>query len=330
VAEPTNPVLRALRPQPFRGDQVAAGVVVLATLLLLVDLRLAGTWSEGVRFVVTGLGAAFVGTMAVASTLETERPRAYQTVLYVATCLLTLLALGRLAHVLGAHDATHRGTLAWQMLLVGGIALAFSLVRNSEYCTLVAGLAFTIALVTGVAWLFGTHDAETVRWVMLLALVADLFGAVVLRDRRRVHAVMIVDVAGLTAIALAFTFLAAAPLPVDVVGAAPSSSAPWGWALVIITVGFSLVAYAGADRERGPGYLGVLTLVLFAVLAGRGEATLLGWPLVLALVAAAFLVLGLRPTHPLPPEPEGEERIEPRAVPLPRDDLPAADEPDEL
>jgi len=323
----TNPVVRALRPEPHRGDQVAAGVVVLATLLLLVEVRFASAWGDGARFVVAALAAGFVGAMAYLSPLESDRPRSYQTVLYVTTCLLTLLALIPLSALLGARDFDGAGAITWVMLLVGGLALTFSLSRNSAYCTLVAALAFTFCLQAAVAWIFEPDGTSTARWVFLLVILADLLGAVMLRDRRRRHAVMLADAAGLAVLGLALT-LAPSLVPDapglvfdqsgDSIVTLAVASLPWGWALVGFGAGFGLIAYAGADREPGPGYIGVACLVAFAYLAGvRGEATLLGWPIVLALVAGAFLVLGLRPSHPLPPEPMEDVGEEPRAVPLP-------------
>jgi len=322
-----NPVVRALRPEPHRGDQVAAGVVVLATLLLLVEVRFASAWGDGARFVVAALAAGFVGAMAHLSPLESDRPRSYQTVLYVTTCLLTLLALIPLSALLGARDFDGAGAITWVMLLVGGLALTFSLSRNSAYCTLVAALAFTFCLQAAVAWIFEPDGTSTARWVFLLVILADLLGAVMLRDRRRRHAVMLADAAGLAVLGLALT-LAPSLVPDapglvfdqsgDSIVTLAVASLPWGWALVGFGAGFGLIAYAGADREPGPGYIGVACLVAFAYLAGvRGEATLLGWPIVLALVAGAFLVLGLRPSHPLPPEPIEDVGEEPRAVPLP-------------
>jgi len=322
-----NPVVRALRPEPHRGDQVAAGVVVLATLLLLVEVRFASAWGDGARFVVAALAAGFVGAMAHLSPLESDRPRSYQTVLYVTTCLLTLLALIPLSALLGARDFDGAGAITWVMLLVGGLALTFSLSRNSAYCTLVAALAFTFCLQAAVAWIFEPDGTSTARWVFLLVILADLLGAVMLRDRRRRHAVMLADAAGLAVLGLALT-LAPSLVPEapglvfdqsgDSIVTLAVASLPWGWALVGFGAGFGLIAYAGADREPGPGYIGVACLVAFAYLAGvRGEATLLGWPIVLTLVAGAFLVLGLRPSHPLPPEPIEDVGEEPRAVPLP-------------
>lgn len=324
MAGRTHPLLRALTPEPHRGDQVAAGVVVLATLVLLVDVRFAGVWSSGARLLVTALAALFVGAMAVRSRLESERPRAFQTVLYVTTCLLALLAFIQLRGTLDAGaSTTSAGALTWITLLTGLLALAFATLRNSDYCTLVAAIAFGLCALAAVTWIFGAHGAATYRWILLCVVLGYLLGAVLLRDRRRRHAVMLTDAAGIAVLVLALlltgeagtgtrTILSGGTLTV----VHDTHAVAWGWLFVVFGAGCGLVAYAGADREPGPGYLGVACLIAFALMAGgNGAATLLGWPLVLALIAGAFLVLGLRPSRPLPPEPEPE--TEAVAMPLP-------------
>ncbi len=348
MAGTTNPVVRALSPEPHRGDQVAAGVVVLATLVLMVDVRFAGTWSSGARFAVTGLATAFVGTMALRSPLVSDRPRSFQTVLYVTTCLLALLTLTQFRGVLGGGGGgtTAAGTLTWISLLTGLLALAFSTFRNSAYCTLVAAVSFGVCVLAGVAWIFDTHGVGTIRWLLLLIFLADLVGAVMLRDRRRRHAVMLANAAGLAVLVLALILgvvVGGAQTIVVTSGSGPGSTTvhvatvSWGWLLVVFGAGCGLVAYAGADREPGPGYIGVLCLAAFALVAGgSGHATLLGWPLVLTVIAGAFLVLGLRPSHPLPPEPDAglDEVAMPLPVPPLRNaahgEAPADDDPEEF
>jgi hypothetical protein len=333
---PPNALLRALRPAPYRGDVVAAGVVMLAVLVLLVDLRFAGAWSEGARFAVAGVATLFVGALAVLSVPEGDAPRAYQTVLYVGTCLLGLLALGHLAHLLGARSAGSAGAVLWITLAVGLTALWFSLRRGSSYCTLLAALAFTVALQAGWELVFDPSGATAAKWLLLLAVAADVLGVGLLRDRRRRHAVMLIDAAGVALLLLAVLLLVEQrafglldlrqTVPDGWTGYAFADvpSAPWGWMLVILLGGCGLVAYAGVDREPGPGYLGLLVLVAFAVTGAVADATLLGWPLVLAVAALVFLGIGLRPSRPLPPEPPRDVGVEPETVPLPRrgDDAP--------
>ena len=83
-----------------------------------------------------------------------------------------------------------------------------------------------------------------------------------------------------------------------------------GWELLLLGAGWGLIAYAGVDREPGPGYLGFFVLASFVLIAGPDvtDPSILGWPLVLLLLAGGvLLVIGLRPRRELPPEPGPEE-----------------------
>ena len=89
-------LLDGLRPKPFRGDVVAAGVVVLVTLVGVVEVRFADAWGAGAHLAYALAAWVFVGAMAVLSPVEGSAPRAYQSVLYVA--LFPLALGGRLIH----------------------------------------------------------------------------------------------------------------------------------------------------------------------------------------------------------------------------------------
>ncbi len=76
---------------------------------------------------------------------------------------------------------------------------------------------------------------------------------------------------------------------------------------MLLAAGLGLVAYAGVDREAGPGYLGAAILLLFTLLVGmpgEGGASLWFWPLVLLAIGGAMIAAGLRPRRELPPEPD--------------------------
>jgi peptidoglycan/LPS O-acetylase OafA/YrhL len=140
----------------------------------------------------------------------------------------------------------------------------------------------------------------------LLLTLGLAVGAVRLRDGQRRHAVALVNAAGIVTLALALSYLIA--LTVTVVGPLGShrSGAPFGWKLFILAMGFGLIAYAGADREPGPAYIGVVLLLAFAVLVGSpsiNSTSLLGWPLFLLALGVVGLVIGLRSSTPAPPPP---------------------------
>jgi hypothetical protein len=305
--------VRAIRPQPHRGDVVAAGVVVLATLVLLLEARFADRWAAGVQLAVSGSAAALVTAMALLAPQEAATPRPYQSVLYVASLGLVLTALADLAAVLGGGSA---GTPAWVGAALAALAVLYASARGSVTATLIASVAGGVAVLAFVAWALHPGGFAAFRWVLVVLIAGFGFGALAQRDRRRRHAVALTDAAALAALALAVTL----QLDTGITGAvfAPGGGADarevagpgWGWQLLLFAVAFGLIAYAAVDREPGPGYLGVAVLLLTVVVAGEGGTSFVGWPLALAPAAGGLLAVGLRTTAPLPPEPGGNAPAE--------------------
>jgi hypothetical protein len=307
-------VLALLTPKPFRGDVIAAGVVVLVTLVWTLAARFDDAWGTGVHLAYCAVALAFVGTMAVRAPMEGEAPRAYQSVLYVATVALWTATIAELASLLDADDlASSSGVITGVTVAIAVVAFAFATGRNSAVCTLIGAVAGGLAVLAAVDWAFDPSGLATFRWVLLGEMVVLGIAAVGQRDRRPRHGVALVDAAGLavSAIALSFALTGFFSEDGDVPGVA------WGWELLIVAAGFGLIAYSSVDRQPGPAYLGVLNLLLFTSLTSTGveRATLLGWPLALGVAAAALLAIGLRPTTPAPPPPD-VDAPEPPPLPL--------------
>ena len=306
--------LDLLRPKPFRGDVVAAGVVVLVTFVWVVEVRFADAWGDAAHLAYAGAAWAFVTAMAALAPMERAAPRAYQSVLYVASFALALAALVNLGGLLGSDGADSNGTATWLAAALAALALAFATRRNSGACTLLGAVAGGVAVLAFSNWAVGVDRAATFRWILLGLVAVYGFTAVAQRDRHFRHGVALIDAAGLATLAIALTFA-----PELLFGVVDSHrTAAWGWELLVVAIGFGLIAYSSVDREPGPAYLGVLNLVAFTVITSggvtRNGATLVGWPLVLAVGAVVLLVIGLRPTTPAPPPPDADA---PEAPPLP-------------
>jgi hypothetical protein len=318
--------LERLRPHPHRGDVIAAGAVPLALAAVLIDLRMR-QWSLGPRFVVLALISALILTMGLLAPLEYPSPRSYHSVLLVAGLIPFVFALVALAELLGARRPPGAGGVAWTLAVEGAIAAFAARRSNSAACTLVAAIAGAIAVEAFVAWVFRPVGLGTFRAVLVALTAALAVGAVRLRDRQRCHAVALVNAAGLTALAVAASYLYTLAIPslLHVSGwvayAPEQQGVPFGWKLYLIAVGFGLAAYGAVDRERGPAYLAVAVLGAFAVLTGPpsgARGTLVGWPLLLLVIGGAGLAIGLRPRRPLPPEPGTAEA--PPAIPIDPED----------
>jgi len=306
-------LLNSLRPHPHRGAVIAAGAVPLAVAALMVEPRMR-QWSPGARLVVVALLSGLILTMGWLAPLEGTSPRPYHSVLLLAGLVPLALALVLLAEVLGAHRPPGAGGWAWTFGLETVVAATAARRANSAACTLVAAIAGLVAVEALVAWLFRPHGLGTFRAVLLVLTAGFALGTVRLRDHQRRHAVQLANAAGLTALALAATYL----FPIALASLLRASGAfltilgagrpavPFGWELYLLAIGLGLVAYACADGEPGPAYIGAAVLVAFAVLAGLppvGRGSLVGWPLFLLAIGGAGLAIGLRPRRPLPPEP---------------------------
>jgi hypothetical protein len=292
-------MLTWLTPKPFRGDLIAAGAAALSLGLILLDTRVQDDWPVGVRWILLTLGAALLLGMAFLAPVEGPAPRMYVSALIVAAFPLLAFALFELSVLLGADGGA--GALTWIALLLGGKCAWFAWRRGSSISTFLAAASGLVALLAAWSWIFSPGSTTPLQWLCLVAIVALALGAIALRDRHRAHAVALIDVAGLAALLLAgligVGFIGAA----FVGGSVGVPSAPWGWKLVLLAVGFGLVGYGAVDRERGPIWLGVGVLAAFVILAGQGN--LLWWPLILLLLGVVAIGAGLRPTTAAPPPP---------------------------
>lgn len=303
-------LLSPLRPKPFRGDVVAAGVVVLTTLVWVVTVRFADAWGSGAHLAYAAVAWGFVTAMAALSPMEADEPRAYQSVLYVASVALFIDVIAQLSRVLGSGATDSTGAATWALAAVAVLALGFATQRNSAACTLLGSLAAGGAVLVAVDWLFSPDGIGPYRWVLLALTVVFGIAAIGQRDRRPRHGVALIDAAGLAVLAIALTFVAQQVLTGLVAEGdePPGFAVAWGWELLVLAVGFGLIAYSSVDRQPGPAYLGVLNLIVFAILTSLTvsgtDATLLGWPIVLAGAAVFLLAVGLRPTTPAPPAPD--------------------------
>jgi hypothetical protein len=296
-----------LRPLPHRGDVVAAGAVALAALVALLEVRFDAAWGNGVHLFYAAAALALVATLALRAPREGDAPRAYQSALLAATFALAVPTLARLALVLGSDGLDSSGTLAWAGGTLAALGFGLGVARDSALSVLLGAVSLVLAVLGLVDFVFSPGGVQTFRW-LLLALVAVLAAATVAsRDHRPARAVAFADAGGLTALALALTFVldqlfASSPLF--------GPGAGTGWELFLYACGFGLCAFSAVDRAPGPGWIGVAVLLATTVAAAGGKATLIGWPLVLGVGAGGLLAIGLRPSRPLPPAPSrGEAHV---------------------
>ena len=295
-----------LRPLPHRGDVVAAGAVALAALVALLQVRFDDAWGKGIHFLYAAAALALVATLALRAPREGDAPRAYQSALLATTFALAVPTLARLSLLLGADGLDSSGALAWGGSALAALGFGLAAARGSALCVLLGAVSLVLAAL-GLVDLVFSPGVQTFRWLLIALVVALAAATVASRDHRPARAVAFADAGGLTALALALTFVldqlfASSPLF--------GPGAGTGWELFLYACGFGLCAFSAVDRAPGPGWIGVAILLATTVMAAGGKATLIGWPLVLAIGAGGLLVIGLRPSRPLPPAPSrGEAHV---------------------
>jgi hypothetical protein len=289
-----------LRPLPHRGDVVAAGAVALAALVLLLQLRFNHLWAHGIHLAYAAAALAFVAALALRAPREGPEPRPYESALLATTFVLAVPALTRLGQALGSDGLDSSGTLAWVGGALAVLGFGLAAARASALCVLLGAVALGVGVLGAVQWLFEPRTPQTMRWVLLALASAFALATVAQRDRRPRHAIALAEAGGLAALALAVSLVIGGILSFDL---APMRGAGTGWELFLYACGFGLCAYSAVDRAPGPGWIGAAVLAVTTLVAAGSDPTLLGWPLVLAVGAAGLLVIGLRPSRPLPPAP---------------------------
>jgi len=305
-----------LRVAPFRGDQVAAGVVVLTALVVLLQVRMGWSAEAHLAYLlaaVTGAGVLVAGCP--------REPRPYVSAIVTSGLVLLALVLGRLGQVLGVDGPVGgAGALTGKLVILGLTAAGLARAYDAAAATLVAGLALAFAPLAFVSWV-ADPSAGVQRGLLLVTALGLALAATGERDRRPTHAAQLANAGG-----IALAAIGSGPLLTSVIGAVGglfffggADPVGWGWELPMLVGGFGLLAYGAVDRQRGPVIVGLVVLASFvATAAGDGRGTLLGWPLVLAAAGALMLGVGLRPTTPAPPEPlAGDDAPPPPPAPLP-------------
>lgn len=272
--------------------------MLVTVAVTLIEARF-GSWEAGPHLALTALAALVVFGLGMQARPEGGHPPAFQSVLLVAGLVLIVIALFRLADVLGSDDVEGAGTLTWVLTAFGALALWPGVTRASAICAFIAALAFGGALLAAWEWAFEPDGVTPFRWLLLGLATSYVLVSLVLRGSRHRHSELLVSAAGLAILAIAvfpgvFLFF---------FGFGDTEELPGLWEGVVVVSGCGLLAYAAADRVAGPAYLGVANLLAFVSLTVGSHETLKWWPLVLLVLGIGVLVAGLRPTRPLPGAP---------------------------
>ena len=268
----------------------AAAAVLVATAVGALQVRL--DWDAGPFLLLSLVGSAVVMPWALRAAAGRDLPDGAATAMLVAGLVLLALTVGNLADALGAEGGP--GSTTWTALLFAALAAIPAWQLDSPVSALASSLALGVAFIAAVDWIFdpsGIFDPggiDTFRWLLLLAALAYGAAAFALEGARPRHAVQHVSAAGLALLVLAATLYAEIVFGEDGVGEF-AYNAPFGWELVALVGAAALIAYAVLRREPGPGYIGAIVLTVSATVAAvpESEPSVVGWPLLLVLLALA-------------------------------------------
>jgi hypothetical protein len=279
-------------------DLLAAGALALALSVLLVQERMAATWSTGVLLAIALVGMGVTAAFALAQPRTGNEPTGPTSLLAALTLAYAVLVVDRFARLGIGSPVSHAGTATWMFgaAAVVGVGLAYS--RRS------AGVAlFTLALgaasvLAGAQWLF--HVARHVHGYSYVFIVLALIYAAIAwasRDAWPRLATVCSVAGGLAAAVGAATLLYfQIVIPIPAV-AAEHLSIDAGWLIVTLVAALAMAGAAALRREAGPAYASALLLVLVVLLDRRRDAgqsaSVVLWPLLLSVLGAAVALSSL-------------------------------------
>jgi hypothetical protein len=278
----------------WRASALAPAGLCLAVLVSMVQLRMNDPWGNGALLVVALIPAAALLYVSLTARRDDQADRAALTLLLVAGLLLAGIAIARLGQVLSDDSfGDSGGTLVWMIVLFTALTAYCHARTRARVCVLIGALAAVGLLLATVHWVFQTDDVDVYRTLLVVSFVV-LFGVGVAIEGR--SGTLLIGAAGVTVLVMGYVTGLALLLSID----GGPGGIGWGWELVTLVEGAALTLYAAQQLEPGPGYLAFFVLALFALSAAttHDDATLVGWPLALAIVTVLAAAWGLRESAP--------------------------------
>jgi hypothetical protein len=277
-------------------------------------------WSDWALFITLLIITVFLYGVGLVGRLNTPTLRAWQAVYVVFGILLLPFLLFQFIEAVGGNAGA--GLNVFWVLLVTAAAAAFAaLVADVRYGLLLTAIALIVSLSAlwneilsdGLIAHYGIYRGLLVIYGLLfLALAFAVYrfdpltrlrpGRVAASEPERwLRAQDLVTGAALSAVlagAITFTAFFA---QTDSLFAPPVASPSLLWDLELLLASLLAVLWGARFAVRGPTYVGAIGLLIFMIDVGSEvgvdipESTIVGWPLILALVGAAIFVASLLP-----------------------------------
>ncbi len=310
----------------FAPDEGRDGLRTLAGLLLGLGFFMAfarksgglgGGWSDWALFITLLIITVFLYALGLVGRLITPTARPWQSVYVVFGILLLPFMLFQFIQAVGG-DATADLNVFWVLLVTAAAAAFAALVADVRYSLLLASISVIIGLSAlwdkilsnGLFTHYGIYRGLLVIYGLLLLAGAfavyrfDPFarlrpgGTGASEPDRWLRAQDVVTGAAIAAVAagaITFTAFFAQASVFAVRVASPSLL----WDIELLVASLLAVIWGSRVGVRGPTYVGAIGLLIFLIDVGSEvgvdvpDSTIVGWPLILALVGAGLFVISL-------------------------------------
>ncbi len=310
----------------FAPDEGRDGLRTLAGLLLGLGFFMAfarksgglgGGWSDWALFITLLIITVFLYALGLVGRLITPTARPWQSVYVVFGILLLPFMLFQFIQAVGG-DATADLNVFWVLLVTAAAAAFAALVADVRYSLLLASISVIIGLSAlwdkilsnGLFTHYGIYRGLLVIYGLLLlagAFAVYRFdplarlrpgGTGASEPDRWLRAQDVVTGAAIAAVAagaITFTAFFAQASVFAVRVASPSLL----WDIELLVASLLAVIWGSRVGVRGPTYVGAIGLLIFLIDVGSEvgvdvpASTIVGWPLILALVGAGLFVISL-------------------------------------
>lgn len=311
----------------FAPDEGRDGLRTLAGLLLGLGFFMAfarksgglgGGWSDWALFITLLIITVFLYALGLVGRLITPTARPWQSVYVVFGILLLPFMLFQFIQAVGG-DATADLNVFWVLLVTAAAAAFAALVADVRYSLLLASISVIIGLSAlwdkilsnGLIAHYGIYRGLLVIYGLLLlagAFAVYRFdplarlrpgGVRASEPDRWLRAQDVVTGAAIAAVAAGAITFTAFFAQTNSLFAPPVASPSLLWDLELLVASLLAVIWGSRVGVRGPTYVGAIGLLIFLIDVGSEvgvdvpDSTIVGWPLILALVGAGLFVISL-------------------------------------
>jgi hypothetical protein len=311
----------------FAPDEGRDALRTLAGLLLGLGFFMAfarksgglgGGWSDWALFITLLLITVFLYGLGLVGRLITPAARPWQSVYVVFGLLLLPFMLFQFIQAVGG-DATADLNVFWVLLVTAAAAAFAALVADVRYSLLLGSISVIIGLSAlwdkilsnGLIAHYGIYRGLLVIYALLLLAGAfavyrlDPFarlrpgGTGASEPDRWLRAQDVVTGAAIAAVSAGAITFTAFFAQTSSLFAPPVASPSLLWDLELLVASLLAVIWGSRVGVRGPTYVGAIGLLIFLIDVGSEvgvdvpDSTIVGWPLILALVGAGLFVISL-------------------------------------